>query len=68
MKNEKKRPPITWNLAPKSVREMIATIEESAEYEAKYGKLLAHECSIVTKEFFLDFCKRLTALEKKTGK
>ena len=67
MTSEKKRPPITWNLTPKSVREMLAAIEESAEYEAKNGKLQVHECTIVTKEFMLDVCKRITALQKKRG-
>ena len=67
MKVEKKRPPITWDLAPKSVRSMLAAIEESAEYERKNGKLLPQECVIVTKEFMHDVCKRITALQKKAA-
>ena len=68
MKNEKKRPPITWNLAPASVSEMIAAIEESTEYEAKHGTLYIYENPIVTRKFMLDVCKRITALQKKTPK
>jgi hypothetical protein len=64
---QKKRPPITWDLAPKSVRSMLAAIEESAEYEIKNGKLLPQECVIVTKEFMHDVCKRITALQKKAA-
>jgi len=65
MTNEKKRPPITWDLKPKTVKAMIASIEESAEYEAKHGTLHIYESTIVTKEFFLDLCRIVTALQKK---
>lgn len=65
MKNEKKRPPITWSTAPTSVREMIAAIEEAQEFEAKNGTLHIYENPIVTRKFMLDVCRRITALEKK---
>lgn len=68
MKAEKKRPPITWDLKPRSVRGMIAAIEEAAEYEAKHGTLHIYESTIVTKEFFLDLCKIVIALQKKAAK
>jgi len=68
MKAEKKRPPITWDLKPKTVKAMIASIKEAAEYEAKNGTLHIYENVIVTKEFMLDVCKRITALQKKALK
>ena len=68
MKNEKKRPPITWSTKPKSVREMLAALQECAEYEAKNGTIHIFESPIVTRELMLDICLRITALQKKTAK
>ena len=68
MKNEKKRPPITWSTTPNSVREMIAALQEAAEYEAKNGTLHIFENPIVTRKLMLDICLRITALQKKTPK
>ena len=63
---QKNRPPITWDLAPKSVRAMNAAIEESAEYEIKNGKLLPEERIQITTLFMQDVCKRIIVLQKKT--
>ena len=65
MKNEKKRPPITWNTAPNSVREMLAALQECDEFEAKNGTLHIFENPIVTRKLMLDICLRITSLQKK---
>jgi hypothetical protein len=65
MKNEKKRPAITWNTKPNSVREMLAALQECDEFEAKHGMLHIYENPIVTRKLMLDICLRITSLQKK---
>lgn len=60
---ETKKNVCTWNLAPATVNEMIESLNQSMQYEDKFGTLPVEFCQLLTRKLMFDICLKILLIQ-----